>query len=92
MKTFLSVLCVLAVTVSTEAFWVMNMSEFASQDPLTKPARTGEICLCLLSQLTAFSENVLVTERVDPVTSPGTISPWVQTGSCRARNRRKAVQ
>ncbi|KAF9782383.1 hypothetical protein BJ322DRAFT_1075910 [Thelephora terrestris] len=49
MKSFLSILCVLAATVSTEAFWVMTM------------------------------KNVLVTERVDPISSPGVIAPHVHT-------------
>jgi len=49
MQSFLSVLCVLAATASTEAFWVMDM------------------------------KNVLVTERIDPVNSPGGIAPYVHT-------------
>lgn len=49
MKSFFSVLCVLAAVASTEAFWVMKM------------------------------KNVLITERVDPVSSPGTVAPYVQT-------------
>jgi hypothetical protein len=49
MKSFLSVLYVLAATASTEAFWVMNM------------------------------KNVLVTERVDPINSPGAVALHVHT-------------
>jgi len=49
MNSFFTLLCLLAVTVSTEAFWAMNM------------------------------KNVLITERVDPITSPGAIAPHVHT-------------
>lgn len=49
MKLFISILYVLAATISTEAFWVMKM------------------------------KNVLVTERVDPVSSPGVVAPYVHT-------------
>ena len=80
MKSFLAILCVLAATVSTEAFWVMKMSEFSPRDPAVRPYEQAGICLCPISQLTTLLENVLITERVDPVRSPGAIAPHVHTG------------
>jgi hypothetical protein len=49
MKSFVSVLYILAAVASAEAFWVTN------------------------------AKNVLITERVDPVRSPGAIAPHVHT-------------
>lgn len=77
MKTFLSVLYILAVTVSSEAFWVMNMSElFPVHMPRAPSTWAAVISLCFvfLSDSPCFSQKTFSSRNVSTLST------------CRARS------
>jgi len=83
MRSFLSILCVLATTASTEAFWVMNTSEL----PLKLRAHPNEWDLpFLLVWLTAFTQKMFSSLSVSTLSAHPARSPPTFTQVRIAKN------